>query len=683
MEDPALSKNFVDAAALRRYNFFKGLILVLLAALLLSLWGFTRQFASIQAPTLTGPAGAVSPGSVTLNGRGTPNSDIDVQMAGQSIGMTTIDAAGNWSLNTDLAAGKYDFIARALDPDGVEHGRSSRLTLTVAEPMALMAAGLTLDAPELGAFSPGGAGQPQAALSLTGTGEPDSQVQISVGGLDLGTVAVAADGSWSFAGNLALEPGTYDLQARMVGPDGADLGAAEFAGLVVPNLEGTPALVSAPTLVADGIDDDLSLHGTASPNSTVEILADGVVVGTAVTDADGNWSWIPDWEMGAYEVAVRAADNPDLTSDSQAVRVGRPINIGPAEIVDAGDGTADLTVRGTAVANSQIQIVINGEVAATVTADAAGNWSYSTNLTNGSYVVNGRYLDLSDSQADQMAASQTLIIGQPTGGLQLLFAGAGSEGQPGTAPAGSPAVEIILDASGSMTEWLGDNNRFEAARTSLQNITESVLPDGAPIAVRVFGNIEGNYSCRTDLMIPYQPLDRAAMASFLADVEPQFNANTPIADSLARVQLDLAEAGDLERIVVLLTDGKETCGGDPAAQIQKLRDSGIDVQVNIVGLAIADGALKAEFERWAEIGGGQYFGVTDPGRLAEVLGEAILVPYVVRNEAGDVVVYGRVGGRAQTLPVGTYEVEVRTVPAVTFEMVEIIEREVVQLTLDE
>ena len=61
MEDPALSTNFVDAAALRRYNFFKGLILVLLAALLLSLWGFTRQFANIQVPTLTGPAGPGPP----------------------------------------------------------------------------------------------------------------------------------------------------------------------------------------------------------------------------------------------------------------------------------------------------------------------------------------------------------------------------------------------------------------------------------------------------------------------------------------------------------------------------------------------------------------------------------------------------------------------------------------------
>ncbi|MCA9978555.1 MAG: VWA domain-containing protein, partial [Anaerolineales bacterium] len=497
------------------------------------------------------------------------------------------------------------------------------------------------------------------------------------GDLDLGLVDVAADGSWSFDSDLALEPGTYDLQARMHAPDGTDLDTAEIAGLVVP------ALGTAPTLVIDETDGGLMWRGMAQPNSTVEIVVDGVVVGTATADAAGIWSWAPDLALGAYEVAVRTADNPDLASDAQTVRFGLPVSIGPAEIVDAGDGTAELTLRGTAVANSQIQIIINGEIVDTVTADADGNWAYTTSLPNGSYEVNGRYLDLSEAQADQMAASQTLTIGQPMGTLQLLLAGASGAGQPGTAPAGAPAVEIILDASWSMMELLGDDTRFEAARTSLQNITETVLPDGTPIAVRVFGNIEGDYACRTDLMVPYQPLDREAMASFLADVEPQFNANTPLADSLARVQFDLAEAGDVERIVVLLTDGKETCGGDPAAQIQKLRDLGINVQVNIVGLAIADDALKAEFERWAEIGGGQYFDVSDPARLAEVLGEAILIPYIVRNEAGDIVTYGRVGGLTQNLPVGTYEVEVRTVPAVTFDMVEIAEGELIQLTLDE
>ncbi|MCB9443690.1 MAG: VWA domain-containing protein [Ardenticatenaceae bacterium] len=410
-------------------------------------------------------------------------------------------------------------------------------------------------------------------------------------------------------------------------------------------------------------------------------------------DAICNWSFDGDFalESGTYDLQARmvSADDVELGTANVVdlvvpnLAVSQPVVIDTADVVDAGTDSGELVLHGTAVPGKQIQIIINGEVIDIVTADDDGNWSYTTTLPTGSYTVNGRYLDLSEAEANQLAASQSLTVGEPTGQLQLLFAGGAADGQLGLAPAGYPAVEIILDASGSMMELLGSDTRFETARAALQNITDNVLPDSTPIAVRVFGNIEGNYACRTDLMIPYQPLDRAAMDAFLADVEPQVDANTPIADSLARVALDLADAGDLERIVVLLTDGEETCGGDPAAQIQKLRDAGIGVQVNIVGLAIADDALKAEFERWVEIGGGQYVDVTDPGRLAEVLGELLLVPYVVRNEAGEVVVNGRVGGPPQTLPIGTYEVLVGTVPAMTFDSVEIVTGEMVQLTLGE
>ena len=52
MSDPRSSTNYVDRAALRRYNRFKWLIAVLLAALLLGLWGRSCQYARIAAPTL-------------------------------------------------------------------------------------------------------------------------------------------------------------------------------------------------------------------------------------------------------------------------------------------------------------------------------------------------------------------------------------------------------------------------------------------------------------------------------------------------------------------------------------------------------------------------------------------------------------------------------------------------------
>lgn len=78
---------------------------------------------------------------------------------------------------------------------------------------------------------------------------------------------------------------------------------------------------------------------------------------------------------------------------------------------------------------------------------------------------------------------------------------------------------------------------------------------------------------------------------------------------------DLSEVtGD--RIVVLVTDGEETCEGDPALAIKGLRAQGLDVRVNIVGYAIDDDALRDTFESWAVLGRGQHLNAPDAGQLA-------------------------------------------------------------------
>jgi len=106
---------------------------------------------------------------------------------------------------------------------------------------------------------------------------------------------------------------------------------------------------------------------------------------------------------------------------------------------------------------------------------------------------------------------------------------------------------------------------------------------------------------------------------------------------------------------VLLTDGEETCDGDPAAEIANLRRLGFDVQVNIVGFALDDAELKANFAAWAEAGGGGYFDAGDAGELARALRDAIAPRFEVRRD-GETVAHGIVNGPPLELPPGTYEV---------------------------
>ncbi len=240
----------------------------------------------------------------------------------------------------------------------------------------------------------------------------------------------------------------------------------------------------------------------------------------------------------------------------------------------------------------------------------------------------------------------------------------------GPAPiAGDTAIELILDASGSMLQLLGGERRIDVARAVLVDLTNNLLQPGTPLALRVFGHIEPD-ACRTDLEIPLQPLDPAAVTARLNAITAMNLARTPIADSLRLVAEDLAGTVG-EKIIVLVTDGEETCDGDPAAAIRFLQEQGFDVRVNIVGFAIDDAALQAQFEAWATLGGGAYFNATNAEELRTALRDALRAPFRVLAADGTVVATGTVGDAAVTVPAGRYTVEVLTAPIQRFDAVEV------------
>lgn len=251
----------------------------------------------------------------------------------------------------------------------------------------------------------------------------------------------------------------------------------------------------------------------------------------------------------------------------------------------------------------------------------------------------------------------------------------------GTIPvAGDAAIELILDASGSMLQFMGEERRIDVARSVLIDLSTNILKPETPLALRIFGHIEPD-ACRTDLEIALQPLDPATVTARLNAITAKNLARTPIADSLRLVAQDLAEATG-QQIVVLVTDGEETCDGDPAAAIEFLREQGFDVRVNIVGFAIDDAALQAQFERWAIVGGGEYFNATNADELSAALRSALRAPFRILDENGDLVADGIVGAEAVSVPAGVYTVEVQSAPLQRYEGVVVGGQQAVTLTIE-
>ena len=120
---------------------------------------------------------------------------------------------------------------------------------------------------------------------------------------------------------------------------------------------------------------------------------------------------------------------------------------------------------------------------------------------------------------------------------------------------------------------------------------------------------------------------------------------------------------------MLVTDGGETCGGDPAATIAELRAGGIDVTVNIVGFALEDGALKDQMIAWADVRSGTYFDAAGADELVTAMAAAVSAPFRVYGPDGEVFEGGTIGGGPIRDRSGTYRVEVLTDPVIEFEEV--------------
>ena len=231
------------------------------------------------------------------------------------------------------------------------------------------------------------------------------------------------------------------------------------------------------------------------------------------------------------------------------------------------------------------------------------------------------------------------------------------------------STEIILDTSGSMLERLGPKRKIDVARKVLIDLVTRRLPAGAPVAFRVFGaGGAGGDPCGTTLAVPLSPLDPDALASRIASIDVVQETDTPIGAALREVPGDLADSSGTH-VLVLITDGEETCGGDPPAAIRALKAKGIDARVNIVGFGLSDKRLKKSMQGWARLGNGSYFDAKDSAQLTRAIAEAVGAPFRVLDENGNEVAAGTVGGAAVKVPPGTYSVVALTNPTVRFDAV--------------
>ncbi len=220
---------------------------------------------------------------------------------------------------------------------------------------------------------------------------------------------------------------------------------------------------------------------------------------------------------------------------------------------------------------------------------------------------------------------------------------------------GGGVVHLIFDASGSMLRRMEGGRRIEVARQVARDILDERIPESVPVAFRAYGHTEP-HSCETELLVAPRLGNHDQVRAAIDRIQAINLARTPLAASIDAVLEDLKEFEDQHRLVVLLTDGEETCDGDLEASVERLISAGVDVRLNIVGFHIDEIGLQGDFARFASMGRGEYFDSQDGEELIDGLRQALAATFLVLDRNGQRIAEGRVDGHSVSLMPGDYHV---------------------------
>ncbi|KFE64307.1 adventurous gliding motility protein AgmC [Hyalangium minutum] len=294
-------------------------------------------------------------------------------------------------------------------------------------------------------------------------------------------------------------------------------------GVFVQLPEGFPVL-AAPVVVtpANGSsthDTTPTYSGTLPPpipaGTTVSVIVDGGVVGTATPDAAGNWSFTPTTPLapGSHTAnalainlaeAVESIPSPPHTFTVATTPPVAPVVNTPANGSRTNDNTP--TYTGTAELGSTVTVIVNSSPMGTTPADAAGNWVFTPTppLAEGSHTVSATATDAAGN-VSPMSNTNAFTIDITT----------------------PEAPVVVTPANGSRTE----DSTPTYAGTAEPGSTVIIIVDGPPVGIAT-ADVAGNWA-----FTPTPPLAegshtvKATATDAAGNVSPVSNTNTFMVDA--------------------------------------------------------------------------------------------------------------------------------------------------------
>lgn len=172
---------------------------------------------------------------------------------------------------------------------------------------------------------------------------------------------------------------------------------------------------------------------------------------------------------------------------------------------------------------------------------------------------------------------------------------------------------MILDASGSMWGRVDGQPKIAVAKAAASGAI-SALPENIATGLMFYGHRRKG-DCRDMELAAPVGTARPEILTRLAGVNAK--GKTPLTASLEKAG-ELLAVKEGESTILLVSDGIETCGGDPCAAVAAMRDKGIRLVVHVIGFDVRGEAVE-QLQCIARAGGGSYFQANDTSGLQQAL----------------------------------------------------------------